>query len=50
MLSKLNQWLDARRRDRALRAHPIPDALWRETLERLPFLSYLSGEIGRAHV
>ncbi|WP_369175463.1 zinc-dependent peptidase [Burkholderia pseudomallei] len=44
MLSKLNQWLDARRRDRALRSHPIPDVLWRETLERLPFLSYLSDE------
>ncbi|WP_323118761.1 M90 family metallopeptidase [Burkholderia alba] len=43
MLSKLTQWLGARRRDHALRTHPIPDALWRSTVERLPFLAYLSG-------
>ncbi len=41
MLSKLTRWLGTRRRDRALRSHPIPDALWRDTVARLPFLGYL---------
>ncbi|KAF1026610.1 MAG: Protein MtfA [Burkholderia plantarii] len=41
MLSRLSRWLDSRRRDRALRSHPIPDALWHDTLAKLPFLSYL---------
>lgn len=41
MLSKLTQWLDTRRRDRALRTHAISDALWRKTLDGLPFLSHL---------
>ncbi|MFY4697387.1 M90 family metallopeptidase [Burkholderia glumae] len=39
MLSRLTRWLDARRRDRALRAFPIPDALWDATLAKLPFLA-----------
>ncbi|PCE24404.1 M90 family metallopeptidase [Burkholderia ubonensis] len=48
MFSKLTRWLDHRRRDRALRSHPIPDALWQETVERLPFLDYLSpDDLGR---
>lgn len=42
MLSKLTSWLGKRRRDRALRSHPIPDALWHDTVERLPFLAYLA--------
>ncbi|KWO08033.1 zinc-dependent peptidase [Burkholderia cepacia] len=42
MLSKLTRWFDDRRRDRALRSHPIPDALWQDTVERLPFLAALS--------
>lgn len=42
MLSKLTHWLDTRRRDRALRTHAIPDALWQATLDGLPFLSYLN--------
>lgn len=42
MLSKLTRWLGKRRRDRALRSHPIPDALWHDTVERLPFLAYLA--------
>lgn len=42
MLSKLTRWLGKRRRDRALRSHPIPYALWHDTVERLPFLAYLA--------
>ncbi|MBU9266828.1 zinc-dependent peptidase [Burkholderia gladioli] len=42
MLSRLSRWLDARRRDRALRSFPIPDSLWDDTLARLPFLAKLS--------
>lgn len=42
MLSKLTRWLGKRRRDRALRSHPIPDALWHDTVESLPFLAYLA--------
>ncbi|BCQ53036.1 zinc-dependent peptidase [Burkholderia gladioli] len=42
MLSRLSRWLDARRRDRALRSFPIPDPLWDDTLARLPFLAKLS--------
>ncbi|MBN3791587.1 M90 family metallopeptidase [Burkholderia sp. Ac-20353] len=48
MLSKLTRWLDHRRRDRALRSHPIADALWQDTVERLPFLGDLTPEeLGR---
>ncbi|TDN70305.1 M90 family metallopeptidase [Paraburkholderia sp. BL10I2N1] len=48
MLSKLTHWLDARRRDRALRSHAIPDALWQSTLDGLPFLAYLdAGNLAR---
>src|ERR1700756_320218 len=48
MLSKLTPWLDARRRDRALRSHAIPDALWQSTLDGLPFLAYLdAGNLAR---
>ncbi|KVN33991.1 hypothetical protein WJ63_03850 [Burkholderia pyrrocinia] len=48
MLSKLTRWLDHRRRERALRSHPIPDALWQDTVERLPFLDHLSpDDLGR---
>jgi MtfA peptidase len=39
MFSRLSRWLDTRRRDRALRAFPIPDALWDATLAKLPFLA-----------
>jgi Mlc titration factor MtfA (ptsG expression regulator) len=42
MFSKLTQWLDTRRRDRALRTYAIDDALWQATLEGLPFLSWLA--------
>ncbi|MEM5366747.1 M90 family metallopeptidase [Paraburkholderia azotifigens] len=42
MFSKLTQWLDTRRRDRALRTHAIDDALWQATLDGLPFLSWLT--------
>ncbi|GBH28522.1 M90 family metallopeptidase [Burkholderia vietnamiensis] len=42
MLSKLTRWFDDRRRDRALRSHPIPDALWDDTVARLPFLGALA--------
>jgi hypothetical protein len=42
MLSKLTQWLDTRRRDRALRTYAIDDALWQATLDGLPFLAYLA--------
>jgi hypothetical protein len=41
MLSKLTHWLDARRRDHALRTHAIPDDLWQRTLDNLPFFSHL---------
>lgn len=41
MFSKLTRWLDTRRRERALRAHAIDDALWQATLDGLPFLSHL---------
>src|SRR3984885_6201143 len=41
MLSKLTHWFDARRRERALRNHPIDDALWQATLAGLPFLAPL---------
>lgn len=41
MLSKLTRWFDDRRRNHALRSHPIPDALWQDTVERLPFLAAL---------
>src|SRR6202453_1876930 len=41
MLSKLTHWFDARRRERALRNHPIDDALWQATLAGLPFLNHL---------
>ncbi|ACC70137.1 M90 family metallopeptidase [Paraburkholderia phymatum] len=42
MFSKLTQWLDTRRRDRALRTYAIDDALWKATLDGLPFLSWLA--------
>ena len=42
MLTKLTRWLDARRRERALRSHPIDDALWHATLDTLPFLAHLA--------
>ena len=41
MLSKLTQWLGARRRHRALRDYAIDDALWQATLDGLPFLAHL---------
>src|SRR5579863_10047433 len=41
MLSKLTHWFDARRRERALRNHPIDEPLWQATLAGLPFLAYL---------
>jgi Mlc titration factor MtfA (ptsG expression regulator) len=41
MLSRLSQWFGARRREKALRAHAIDDALWQATLDGLPFLAYL---------
>jgi MtfA peptidase len=41
MLSKLSQWLGARRREKALRTHAIDDALWQATLDGLPFLAHL---------
>jgi MtfA peptidase len=41
MLSKLTQWIDMRRRERALRTHAISDALWQRTLAGLPFLAWL---------
>jgi len=41
MLSKLSQWFGARRREKALRAHAIDDALWQTTLDGLPFLAHL---------
>ncbi|KVE26391.1 hypothetical protein WS67_16110 [Burkholderia singularis] len=48
MLTKLTRWFDTRRRDRALRTHPIPEPLWQQTLERLPFVTYLSaGDLQR---
>lgn len=41
MLTKFTRWLDERRRERALREHPIADDLWQTTLTALPFLSRL---------
>jgi Mlc titration factor MtfA (ptsG expression regulator) len=41
MLSKLTQWIDTRRRERALRTHAVSDALWQKTLAGLPFLARL---------
>ncbi|SDG50181.1 zinc-dependent peptidase [Paraburkholderia phenazinium] len=41
MLSKLTNWLGSRRRERALRNHPIDEPLWQATLAGLPFLAYL---------
>ncbi|PLZ03649.1 hypothetical protein CY652_04485 [Burkholderia sp. WAC0059] len=41
MLTKLAHWLDTRRRSRALRTHPVDDALWQRTLDGLPFLAHL---------
>lgn len=41
MLSKLTRWLDTRRRERALRNHPIADDLWQATFDALPFLAHL---------
>ncbi len=41
MFSRLTNWLETRRRERALRTHAISDALWQDTLDRLPFLAYL---------
>ncbi|APR36114.1 zinc-dependent peptidase [Paraburkholderia sp. SOS3] len=44
MLSKLTQWIDTRRRNRALRTHAVSDALWQKTLAGLPFLACLDVE------
>ena len=41
MLSKLTNWLDTRRRERALRNYAIDDSLWQATLAGLPFLTHL---------
>lgn len=41
MLTKLTRWLDTRRRERALRDHPIADVLWQATLDALPFLAHM---------
>ena len=41
MLTSLTRWLDSRKRERALRRHAIPDALWTQTLGNLPFLAWL---------
>ena len=48
MLSRLNQWFGARRRERTLRDFAIADALWQTTLLRLPFLTHLdAGDLVR---
>src|SRR6201996_2323792 len=44
MLSKLTNWFDSRRRERALRDHAIDDPLWQATLAGLPFLAHLEAE------
>jgi MtfA peptidase len=41
MLTKFTRWLDTRRRERALRDHPIVDDVWKATLDHLPFLGHL---------
>ena len=41
MLSKLTNWFDARRREKALRTYAIDDTLWHATLAGLPFLAHL---------
>ena len=46
MLTSLTRWIDSRKRERALRRHAIPDALWAQTLANLPFLTWL-GEADR---
>ena len=44
MLTALRRW----RRQRILQAHAIPEGLWRDSLEALPFLAmYTDGEIAR---
>ncbi|CAN7361018.1 zinc-dependent peptidase [Trinickia sp. LjRoot230] len=48
MLSKITRWLGTRRRERALREHPIADDVWQATLAGLPFLSHLdTADLGR---
>jgi MtfA peptidase len=42
MLTSFSRWLGSRKRERALRAHAIGDALWEQTLAGLPFLDWLS--------
>jgi Mlc titration factor MtfA (ptsG expression regulator) len=44
MLTSLTRWLDSRKRERALRRHAIPDALWVHTLANLPFLEWLGAD------
>lgn len=41
MLTKLTRWFETRRRERALRTHPIADDVWQATLGGLPFLAHL---------
>ncbi|HEY1608889.1 MAG TPA: zinc-dependent peptidase, partial [Paraburkholderia sp.] len=41
MLTKLSRWFDARRKEKALRAFAIDDALWQATQDGLPFLAHL---------
>ncbi|RKP54585.1 zinc-dependent peptidase [Pararobbsia silviterrae] len=49
MLTSLTRWFDSRKRERALRRHAIPDALWARTLANLPFLDWLD-DAGRARL
>lgn len=49
MFNALTHWLGSRKRERALRRHAIPDALWAHTLASLPFLDWLS-EVDRARL
>lgn len=44
MFSKVSDWLERRRRERALREFAISDALWAHTCARLPFLCYLTDD------
>jgi Mlc titration factor MtfA (ptsG expression regulator) len=41
MLARLRNWLSTRQRTRALRMHAIGDALWNDTVARLPCLAAL---------
>jgi Mlc titration factor MtfA (ptsG expression regulator) len=42
MANLFTRWFGAQRRERALRNYAIDDALWRDTLARLPFFGHLS--------